>query len=88
MLDARITDTKSLESKKFCIEKCPYPECILYITKHETRKIEDEVVKELVRLTEEGMTTSDIAEKLDVSKVTVCKYLKKNKEQEDQEQNK
>ncbi len=40
LIKVNILDGESPEAKKFCINKCPYPDCILVMGRIKIRKLE------------------------------------------------
>lgn len=75
MLDAGITDPENNAGKEFCTEHCPYPDCVLFGTKHYRDKIMDR--KGIItRLHKKGRTPKEIAETLGISVRIVYRNLK------------
>jgi len=72
MIEAGIVDPDSYDGIQFCINDCPYPDCIAFSGDLEIQKIRETEAK---RLRTHGYTVNRIAKTLEIARSTVERYL-------------
>ena len=80
MIEAGIEDPESLEGKRFCTKRCPYPVCVVYEeygNKQPQRYEKAETRARAIKiLREEGKSKKEIAKILNVSLSLVYRYYR------------
>lgn len=78
MIDAGIDDPISQEGIDFCVDKCPYPQCVVVDSKATSRQVNFRTTSTIAKdLRSHGVSIVDITYILNITRRTVQRYLKK-----------